>query len=78
MWDDNDPDEYDYETGDDESETVPCPSCGEPIYEDSEHCPYCGEYVTFSTSAWEGRPLWWIVQGLIGVAAVIFVVSGLL
>ncbi len=83
MWDDNDPDEYDYETSDDDSDfddsdTVPCPSCGEAVYEDSERCPYCGDYITFSTSPLSGRPTWWIVLGLIGIVAVVVALSGIL
>ena len=72
-------DEFDdYETGDDDSETVPCPSCGRDIFEDAERCPWCGDYVVADTSALSGRPSWWIVLGLLGVAAVIAALSGFL
>ena len=34
------------EFGDDaESDTIPCPVCGEDIYEDAERCPNCENYV---------------------------------
>lgn len=58
---------------DEEAETLPCPHCRAEIYEDAEQCPHCGEYVTHSTSVWAGRPWWWIVLGLLGIVAVIFV-----
>ena len=58
---------------DDAAELLPCPECGEAIYEEAERCPYCGAYVVFSTGAWSGRPLWWVVLGLLGAAAVVYV-----
>src|SRR4051812_43962722 len=29
---------------DDEAEKLPCPECGEPVYEQAERCPHCGSY----------------------------------
>jgi RNA polymerase subunit RPABC4/transcription elongation factor Spt4 len=55
----------------DESLTVACPACGADVYEDAEQCPVCGEYVTHSTRAWDGKPLWWIILGVAGIIAVI-------
>ncbi|MDG2381706.1 MAG: zinc ribbon domain-containing protein [Pirellulaceae bacterium] len=60
---------------DTEAETVPCSHCGEPIYEEAVECPYCGNYVQASTSVWSGRPIWWLIIGGIGVAAVIYTLS---
>jgi len=60
-WEDDDPD-------DDSPEYLPCPNCREEVYEESEQCPYCGEYITHSTSPWVGRPVWWVVVGLLGIA----------
>jgi hypothetical protein len=54
----------------DESDTVACPACGAEIYEDSERCPVCGDYLTAQTSVWNGRPFWWIALGLLGIVAV--------
>jgi len=42
-----------------------------------DRCPYCGQDVVPATNPWLGRPLWWIVLGLLGTAAVIWVLSGL-
>ncbi len=66
------PDEDDYDDDYEESnETVPCPECGTEIYEDAVQCPVCEAYVTHHHGAWSGRPIWWIVLGLLGVAAVV-------
>ena len=56
---------------DDETITVDCPNCGAAVYEDAPQCPACGQYVTHSTAAWQGRPVWWILIGLAGVIATI-------
>ena len=66
------PDESDDNSWDDDDpELLPCPECGEGILEDSEQCPYCGQYVTFSTAPWTGRSTVWLVVGALGVIATI-------
>ena len=77
-WDESEDDETedDFDESDD-PDTVPCPNCRQPMYEDSPQCPYCGEYVTPSTSAWSERPWWWIALGLIGIVAVIGMLTAL-
>ena len=62
---------------DDLSETLPCPECGHPVYEDAVQCPYCGDYISRSTSIWSGRPLWWIVLGLLGILAALWWLLGI-
>ncbi len=46
----------------DNSETVPCPHCREPMYEDSPRCPSCGEYIT-SSDFRKPFPTWliWVI-----------------
>ena len=39
---DLDEDEFPDESGDDSDETMPCPYCGDPVYDDAERCPGCG------------------------------------
>lgn len=60
-----------------ESDTVECPSCGRDVYEDAFACPHCDEYITHGASAWNGKPAWWAILGLLGIIAVIFALSGL-
>ena len=70
--DDNEfPDEDDGGHDDEAAETRACPNCGAEIYEEAEQCPSCGEYVTFDSRAFSGRPLWWTLLGLIGIVAVV-------
>lgn len=72
-WDD------DYEDAPDDSEeadTIPCPNCGAEIYEESPRCPICGEYVVSnSRRVWSGKPVWYIVLALLGIAAVCLVMA---
>jgi hypothetical protein len=67
-WEYPDPDDGD----EDELETIPCRACGEPIYEEAEQCPYCGEYVSRnSNSPLAGRSWWYIALAILGIIAVI-------
>lgn len=66
------PDDFD-EPDDDEPVYLPCPNCGEDVYEELEQCPHCGEYITHSTSPWQGKSPLWIVLGIAGIVAVIYV-----
>jgi len=76
--DELDDDEYpEPDDNDDETDTRPCPHCGKEIYDDVELCPYCGHDATPSTNAWPGRPVWWIILGLLGAGAVIWALAGL-
>lgn len=61
------------ESDDDLCETVPCVQCGAQVYEDAVRCPACGTYITHQSGVWSGRPVWWIVLGLLGILAVILV-----
>lgn len=71
-WDDSD-------GWDDEPvDLIDCPHCGAEVYEEAEQCPRCGEYITrVSTSAWDGKPAWWVVLGLLGIVAVILTLTQL-
>ncbi len=68
-WEYPDPDEAD----DSESNTVPCSACGEEVFEDGVQCPHCGEYLSApGSSAWRGRPVWFVVLAVLGIVAVIY------
>ena len=51
------------EADEDHDETVPCPHCREPVYEDAERCPHCGRYLT-REDAPRRRP-WWLAIGVL-------------
>ncbi|MBN1853891.1 MAG: hypothetical protein JW829_14250 [Pirellulales bacterium] len=53
------------------AEVVQCPQCHAMIYEESEQCPICGAYVTWSTNVWSGRSVAWVSLGLAGLIAAI-------
>ena len=52
-------DDDDLDVGGDETDTLPCPECGEAVYEQAERCPYCGSYITPGGVA--PRNSWWIL-----------------
>lgn len=74
-WSDHRPiEDYEYpepDEDDDVYETVECPECGADVFEDADVCPQCYAAIHASKSLWQGRPIWWILLGLIGIAATI-------
>ncbi len=68
MWDDDrrwpEPDDFDDDeedvSDDDDDETVACPFCRKPVYEDAEQCPSCGKYLSREDTPWR-RPIWLVV-----------------
>ena len=44
---------------DDDGYTIPCPMCGEEIYDDVSMCPKCGEYLLNQERRfWGNKPKW--------------------
>ena len=63
------PDPFDLDDRDD-AETIPCPYCRKPVYEQAEMCPYCGSYISFEDAP--RRYPWWLWAGVIlGLIAVV-------
>ncbi len=60
-WDDSD------DVADDDDTTIPCPACGEPMFEDSPRCPACGDYVTAGGAAGL-KPAWIVLTSLVCLA----------
>ncbi len=62
---------------DDETPAASCPECGADVYEDAPRCPVCGAYITPGSGGylWAGRPVWWIVLGILGITATIVVLA---
>ncbi|MBM4022213.1 MAG: hypothetical protein FJ284_08225 [Planctomycetes bacterium] len=67
---DNDDDEWD-DADDDEADTLPCPACGQPIFEDSPRCPTCGEYVTAGDAS-PRRPVWVLATAVVCLALAVW------
>lgn len=68
-------DEVDDSWDDDDVDLVACPQCGADVYEEAERCPYCGSYIVRSSSLWQNKPWWWVALGLVGIMAVIWLLS---
>jgi predicted RNA-binding Zn-ribbon protein involved in translation (DUF1610 family) len=64
-----DPDESDQDSGE-ESGTLPCPNCGEDVWEEAERCPHCGEYITPGIGS-DRKPWWVIVAAILALLAVL-------
>lgn len=70
MWhDDLDDREWPDEDDEDDDQTVPCPHCREPVYEDAERCPSCGRYLTREDVP--GRRPAWLVAGVVAGLAIV-------
>ena len=55
-WDDEDDEsQLDGES----AELMTCPHCRSEIYEESQRCPVCDNYVTPSSSPWATKPILW-------------------
>jgi predicted nucleic acid-binding Zn ribbon protein len=48
--------------------TAECPHCGASIYDDSERCPRCENYLS-QEDATTSRPLWFIVCAVLCLLA---------
>jgi predicted nucleic acid-binding Zn ribbon protein len=55
----------------DEDTTIPCPYCRRPIYEDSQRCPHCGNYISEEDAPAARKP-WWIIVGALLVLYVVY------
>jgi uncharacterized OB-fold protein len=66
---DEGPDSSDLDEDDDDNDvdTVPCPHCGKPVYEQGQRCPHCGRY--FSQDAAVSRKAWWLIITAVVLAA---------
>ena len=64
-WDDTD------EGGDNDDDTIPCPYCKRPIYEDAQRCPYCEHYLS-EEDAPPARKPWWVIVGVVLCLYVIY------
>jgi predicted nucleic acid-binding Zn ribbon protein len=58
-------------SGEEEDTTLPCPVCGEAIYDDAERCPACGHYLSREDSQPANKPLWIVFGALLCLLIVI-------
>ena len=70
-WDDDPDDEFEddefdedwSDDPDDETATIPCPSCGKDVYDDAAYCPYCNTDLAEAAERTPRRKPWWIIIG---------------
>lgn len=62
---------------DEETSTIRCPECNAEIYEDSVQCAVCRCYISPGGNVWSGRPLWWVLLGLLGLVATTLALAGI-
>jgi predicted nucleic acid-binding Zn ribbon protein len=60
---------------DDDDETIPCPHCRRPVYEDAERCPHCENYLS-QEDAPRRHPLWIVVGAILVLAVVLLWIFG--
>ena len=51
-------------------DTVPCPFCKQPVYDNAERCPHCRNYL-FYEGAQPGEKPWWFILGVIDCLLVV-------
>ena len=64
------PDEHDDDGEEGGVDTVACPHCFRPVYEDAERCPGCGHYLS-SEDAPSRHPRWLVVGVLVCLVVVL-------
>jgi hypothetical protein len=63
------PDDSDVPNDDDSVDTVPCPYCRKPIFEQAEVCPHCGSYISMEDAP-SRKPLWIVISTVVILAAI--------
>ncbi len=65
-----DPDESDMDDDDDSADcdTVPCPHCRKPVYEEADVCPHCGSFIARQHRT--RHPTWVLVAAVLLLAAI--------
>lgn len=64
-------DDWEDDGDDGEEPTIPCPHCRREIHEESQCCPYCGNYISEEDAPPQRKP-WWIIVGAVLVLWVVF------
>jgi hypothetical protein len=64
-----------WDGADTESETLPCPSCGQMVFEETEKCPYCGDWIMPLRAA-GSAPHWARVVGVVLAILLVAALSG--
>ena len=68
--DDDDSDDWDDEDTDDDG-YVPCPHCGEPMYEEAGYCSSCETWISREDVPRKPLPAWTVVMVLMCLAGLV-------
>ena len=66
-YDDSFDDDPDGMLDDEDDTTIPCPACGEAMFDDSPRCPHCGVYVVADGGS-SSLPNWVVLTVLVCLA----------
>ena len=58
--------------GDSDDDLLTCPSCGRAVHEDTQQCPYCGDWIIPVFSESRSKRLIWIVAAILLIIALIW------
>jgi hypothetical protein len=56
---------------DPEGDLLPCPCCGAMVYDDSERCPHCGDWIMPLASTARGKSRVWILAAVLAIIALL-------
>ncbi len=59
-----------------ESEMLPCPSCGAEVYEETQRCPHCGDWIMPLAGSTRRKRRVWIIAALLAIIAILAFVIG--
>jgi len=48
-----------------------CPSCRNPVHEDTQQCPYCGDWIIPAWPERRTKRLVWIIAAILLIAAIV-------
>lgn len=60
-YDDDDDDEEPWDEDDEDDGYIPCPHCGEPMYEEAGYCSSCERWISREDVAQRKLPAWMIM-----------------
>jgi predicted nucleic acid-binding Zn ribbon protein len=74
-FDDHPDEEWVDDQNDSEDDLLTCPSCREPVHEDTQQCPHCGDWIipVYPERPWK-RALWLLAAILALIAIIIWAV----
>ena len=70
-------DVHDQADDDPEGDQLPCPSCGNMIFDDTDRCPHCGDWVMPLAAAASSRGGIWVWWTALILAVVLTLTWGL-